>query len=90
MPFLEHPFAKEEEDIYDCREHLQSERMISRILCITCVMDSSDSSVNPRNVEGRVWEYRYGKFGFGFLRNFHVVDLKHVAVSGRLLDSVDP
>lgn len=103
MPFLEHPFSKEEEDIYDGREHIQplstncigSARVISRVLCITCsydlvVPDSSGSSVNHKNVEGRVWEYSTGTFGFGFLRNGHIVDLKHIAVNGCLLDTVEP
>jgi hypothetical protein len=43
---------------------------------------------NVRNVEGRVWEYDDSTFGFGFLRNDYIIDLKHIALDGQLLDSV--
>ena len=46
------------------------------------------SGGNLRNVEGRVWEYDDGTFGFGFLRNDFIIDLKHIALNGQLLDSV--
>ncbi|CAA6653558.1 unnamed protein product [Spirodela intermedia] len=92
MPFLEHPFSKEEEDIYDGREHIQplSTNCIGSAGVISRVLYSSGSSVNPKNVEGRVWEYNTGTFGFGFLRNGHIIDLKHIAVNGCLLDTVEP
>uniref|UniRef100_A0A1D1XM14 F-box protein n=1 Tax=Anthurium amnicola TaxID=1678845 RepID=A0A1D1XM14_9ARAE len=103
MAFLEHPFSKEEEDIYDGREHIQpptlnctcTERIVSRILCINSSYDlvvpnSSSSSVLSQTVEGRIWEYDTGTFGFGFLQNNYIVDLKLIALNGCLLDTVEP
>ncbi|KAJ3697532.1 hypothetical protein LUZ61_001237 [Rhynchospora tenuis] len=98
--FIEPPFSKEEYKIYTSREHLRGDsflleaRLVSRILCINSSYDlvipdlTGAPGGNLRNVEGRVWEYDDGTFGFGFLRNDHIVDLKHVALDGQLLDSV--
>ncbi|KAK4277400.1 hypothetical protein QN277_015404 [Acacia crassicarpa] len=36
-------------------------------------------TVNPRSAEGRIWQYQNGTFGFGFLRDNFIVDLKHIA-----------
>ncbi|MQM03481.1 hypothetical protein Taro_036263 [Colocasia esculenta] len=101
--YLEHPFSNEEENLYEGREHVQpltlhcseTERVVSRILRINSsydlvVSDTSSSSTHPQNVEGRIWEYDTGTFGFGFLRNNYIVDLKHIAKDGCLLDAVEP
>lgn len=47
------------------------------------------SPINPRDVEGRIWLYANGTFGFGFLRNNFITDLKHIALDGCLLDTVE-
>ncbi|KAK9164312.1 hypothetical protein Syun_005214 [Stephania yunnanensis] len=53
------------------------------------ILDFKDSAVNPRLVEGRIWQYADGTFGFGFLRNKYIIDLKHMARDGCLLDAVE-
>ncbi|XP_076959977.1 F-box protein At3g12350-like [Bidens hawaiensis] len=102
--FLESPFSSEEEHIYETREHLlppgdiPSSQMesVSRMLYINSSYDlvlpglAGPTSVNPHHVEGRIWEYGDGTIGFGFLRDNHIVDLKHIAVDGCLLDAVQP
>ncbi|KAF6172745.1 hypothetical protein GIB67_000803 [Kingdonia uniflora] len=52
------------------------------------IPDLTGSSINTRHLEGRIWHYANGTFGFGFLRNNFIVDLKHIAVHEYLLDSV--
>ncbi|KAJ8762571.1 hypothetical protein K2173_008010 [Erythroxylum novogranatense] len=48
----------------------------------------ADASANPWRVEGRIWLYRNGTFGFGFLRDNFIVDLKHIARNNCLLDAI--
>ena len=91
---VEFPFTREEENIYRGREHIRSssldssefERNLSQIFRTNssydlAVVDSSGSTVNYQNVEGRVWLYDTGTFGFGFLRNTCIVDLTHITSS---------
>ncbi|XP_068657562.1 F-box protein At3g12350-like [Aristolochia californica] len=105
--FLESPFSKEEEDLYEERVHIrpqpadetygyslvQENEVVSRILYINSsydlVIPDLTSSPNPRQVEGRIWQYKDGTFGYGFLRDNFIVDLKHIALHGRLLDAVE-
>lgn len=102
--FVESPFSSEEEHIYEKRAHLlppgeiicSEMESVSRILYINSSYDivipglTGPNSVNPHQVEGRIWEYGDGTFGFGFLRDNHIVDLKHIAVDGCLLDATQP
>ncbi|KAI3760711.1 hypothetical protein L1987_51110 [Smallanthus sonchifolius] len=102
--FVESPFSYEEEHIYKTREHLlppgdmlcSGMESVSRILYINSSYDlvipglAVPNSVNPHQVEGRIWEYGDGTFGFGFLRDNHIIDLKHIAVDGCLLDAMQP
>lgn len=46
--------------------------------------------INPLNAEGRIWHYQNGTFGFGFLRDNFIIDMKHIAYDGCILDTVDP
>lgn len=99
--FFESPFSSEEEDIYDTREHLMppghhllcsEKESVSRILYINSSYDlviPGLATVNPHQVEGRIWQYADGTFGFGFLRDNHIIDLKHIAVDGCLLDATE-
>lgn len=101
--FLESPFPSEEQDLYANREHIRPVNTDRRnsasgvVSCILCINSSYDlvipglsaSSGDPRNVEGRIWEYDDGTFGFGFLRNNYIIDLKNIAVNGFLLDIVE-
>lgn len=100
--FIESPLSSEEEYIYDSREHLRPPAVlaspeteeVSRILYINSSYDLVipelvGSTVNPRQVEGRIWQYGDGTFGFGFLRDNYILDLKHIAVDGSLLDAHD-
>ncbi|KAJ8492659.1 hypothetical protein OPV22_014380 [Ensete ventricosum] len=101
--FLESPFPIEEQDLYGSRDHIRPvasnwknirSEVVSRILRINSSYDLvipslSGSSGDPRNVEGRIWEYDDGTFGFGFLRNNYTIDLKQIALNGSLLDPVE-
>ncbi|XP_059631152.1 F-box protein At3g12350-like [Cornus florida] len=64
---------------------------VSRILYINSsydlVLPDLVGTSNPRHVEGRIWQYRDGTFGFGFIRDNYIIDLKHIAQNGCLLDS---
>ena len=69
-------------------------KKISRILCVNSsydlvLPDLAGSIPNPRNVEGRIWQYNNGTFGFGFLRDNFIIDLKHIARNGLILDTVE-
>nr|XP_010942769.1 F-box protein At3g12350 [Elaeis guineensis] len=101
--FLEAPFSKEEQDLYGSRKHICSvasnwsnldREVVSRILCINSsyelvIPGLYGSSGDPGNGEGRIWEYEDGTFGFGFLRNHFIIDLKHITSNGHLLDTVE-
>ncbi|EOY15703.1 hypothetical protein QUC31_000675 [Theobroma cacao] len=39
--------------------------------------------------EGRIWQYRNGTFGFGFLQDHFIIDLNHISHDGFLLDSMN-
>lgn len=103
IKFLESPFSAEEEDVYNTRHHIRSiyfdstavdRDIVSRILSISSSVDlvfpGVDWPSDGRNAyaEGRIWEYKSGTFGFGFLKSDFIIDLKHIALKGRLLDSV--
>ncbi|KAK4352199.1 hypothetical protein RND71_027717 [Anisodus tanguticus] len=53
------------------------------------IPDLAGSTVNPRQAEGRIWQYENGSFGFGFLRDHYVIDLRHIALNGQILDARD-
>ncbi|XP_047325182.1 F-box protein At3g12350 [Impatiens glandulifera] len=92
------PLAVEEEEEgsghdYEQQPHPWIENeVVSRILGINSSYDlvlpdmAGTSSANPWQVEGRIWQYEDGTFGFGFLRNHHIIDLKHIACNGCLVD----
>ncbi|KAG1342136.1 F-box protein [Cocos nucifera] len=101
--FLEAPFSKEEQDLYGSRKHICSvasnwsnldREVVSRILCINSsfglvIPGLYGSYGDPGNGEGRIWEYDDGTFGFGFLQNNFIIDLKHITSNGHLLDAVE-
>ncbi|CAK7347417.1 unnamed protein product [Dovyalis caffra] len=67
---------------------------VSRIMYINSSYDLvipglEGGSANPWRVEGRIWQYRNGTFGFGFLRDHFIVDLNHIAKNGCLLDTLE-
>lgn len=67
--------------------------VVSRILYINSsydlvIPDLAGASANPQRVEGRIWQYKKGTFGFGFLRNNYIIDLKHIAQDGCILDTM--
>ncbi|KAG9440568.1 hypothetical protein H6P81_020733 [Aristolochia fimbriata] len=72
---------------------LQENEVVSRVLCINSsydlVIPDLTTSPSPRQVEGRIWQYEDGTFGYGFLRDNFIVDLKHIALDGHLLDAVE-
>ncbi|KAI6687959.1 hypothetical protein NL676_024787 [Syzygium grande] len=63
---------------------------VSRILHINSsydllIPDLAGTTATDRRNEGRIWQYRNGTFGFGFLRDNFIIDLKHMALNGCLL-----
>ncbi|CAN6329209.1 unnamed protein product [Urochloa humidicola] len=99
--FLEPPFSEKELDNYSNRYHIQGvtanhasteNRIISRILCIGSSHDVADPHLltpldDARSVEGRIWLYEDGTFGFGFVGSDSVIDLRHVSSAGCILDT---
>lgn len=70
------------------------ERVIMCMLCMNSsydlvIPDLAGSTVNPRQAEGRIWQYENGTFGFGFLRDNYVIDLRCVAQNGQILEAAD-
>ncbi|KAJ7958267.1 F-box protein [Quillaja saponaria] len=68
--------------------------VVSRILHINSsydivVPDLAGTTTNPRNVEGRIWQYGDGTFGFGFLRDNFIIDMKHISSNGCILDTLN-
>ncbi|KAG8390967.1 hypothetical protein BUALT_Bualt01G0138500 [Buddleja alternifolia] len=99
--FVESPFSSEEDYIYNCRLHLRPEdhllsssdnETVSRMLYINSSNDLviPDITINPQQVEGRIWQYGNGTFGYGFLRDNYIIDMKHIAENGELLDVIGP
>lgn len=73
---------------------LTENEVVSRIHSISSsydlvIRDLAGTSANPRDVEGRIWLYENGTFGFGFLRDHFIVDMKHIAEHGCLLDTME-
>lgn len=73
---------------------LTENNVVSRILHVNSSFDIviphlAGTTANPRNVEGRIWQYGDGTFGFGFLRENFIIDLKHLSENGCLLDAVE-
>ena len=46
-------------------------------------------TMNRRSAEGRIWQYRNGTFGFGFLSDNFVIDMKHIVHNGCIVDTVN-
>lgn len=80
------------EDDRRCHPPVTGIEVVSHILH----MNSSCNIIVPgllgyadlHNGEGRIWRYTNGTFGFGFLNDHFIIDLKHVFQDGCLLDSV--
>lgn len=65
---------------------------VTRVLCIipnSDVFRHSTSVPADGRMEGRLWQYASGRFGFGFLNGNSIVDFKHIGSSGCLLDIID-
>ncbi|KAF5456098.1 hypothetical protein F2P56_025610 [Juglans regia] len=68
--------------------------MVSHILYINSsydlvIPDLVGSTTNHRHVEGRIWHYNNGTFGFGFLRDNFIIDMKCIAQNGCILDTME-
>lgn len=68
--------------------------VVSRILFINSSFDLviphlPGTTANPQRVEGRIWLYGDGTFGFGCLRDNFIIDLRHVSKNGCLLDAIE-
>lgn len=85
--------AVESDQSYD-NSRSSDDKAVSRMLYINSsydlvIPDLAVNSINSQQVEGRIWQYENGTFGFGFLRDSYIIDLKHIAKNGRLLDTID-
>ncbi|KAL5205709.1 hypothetical protein ABZP36_033918 [Zizania latifolia] len=101
--FLEQPFSEKELDQYSGREHIQGvdsdhagteNKAVSQILCINSSYNVVDHHLSAplddmRSVEGRIWLYEDGTFGFGFSGSNSIIDLKHVSSDGCIIDALD-
>ncbi|KAM0900375.1 hypothetical protein ACQ4PT_020683 [Festuca glaucescens] len=99
--FLEPPFSEQELDRYSCCEHIQvvtsghtemQSKGVSRIMCINSSYNLVDSHPtapldDTRNLEGRIWLYEDGTFGFGFAGSNSIIDLRHVSLDGCIVDT---
>nr|KYP57079.1 F-box protein At3g12350 family [Cajanus cajan] len=72
---------------------LLSDNVVNRILHISSsydlVVPDLAGTINPRSAEGRIWQYQNGTFGFGFLSDNFVVDMKHIIHNGCIVDAVN-
>ncbi|KAL5559182.1 hypothetical protein UlMin_035393 [Ulmus minor] len=73
---------------------LAENEVVSGILRINSSYDlvsphMAGATTNPQRVEGRIWQYGDGTFGFGFLQDNFIIDLKLVSENGCLLDAVE-
>lgn len=70
-----------------------SDNVVNRILHISSSYDlvapDLAGTVNPRSAEGRIWQYQNGTFGFGFLSDNFVIDVKHIVRNGCIADAVN-
>lgn len=74
--------------------HLSDNEVVNRILHISSnydlVLPDLAGTINSRSAEGRIWQYRDGTFGFGFLQDDFVIDMKRIVGDGCILDTVNP
>ncbi|CAK8569450.1 unnamed protein product [Lathyrus sativus] len=75
--------------------HLSENEVVNRILLINAsydlvIPDLVAGTINPRSAEGRIWQYRDGTFGFGFVRDNFVIDMKNIVCDGCIIDVVNP
>lgn len=101
--FINCPLSHEEDYLYNTRMHLRPssepedeiyDHSPSRLMYINSsyelvLPNLAGTVANPRHVEGRIWQYVDGTFGFGFLRNNVIVDLKHIAQNSNILDATE-
>ncbi|XP_059279442.1 F-box protein At3g12350 [Lycium ferocissimum] len=69
-------------------------RAVLSMLCMNSsydlvIPDLAGDTVNPRQAEGRIWQYEDGTFGFGFLRDDYIIDLRCIAQNGQILETAD-
>ncbi|KAK7291053.1 hypothetical protein RIF29_05916 [Crotalaria pallida] len=73
--------------------HLTDDEVVHRILHISSsydlVLPDLAGAINTRSAEGRIWQYQNGTFGFGFIRDNFVIDMKHIVHDGCILDTVN-
>ncbi|XP_062201929.1 F-box protein At3g12350-like [Phragmites australis] len=99
--FLEPPFSEQELVNYSSRDHIRDvasshagteNRVISRILCMHSSYDVVDPHLSTpfdaRNVEGRIWLYEDGTFGFGFVGSNSIIELRNVSSASCILDTL--
>ncbi|CAN8253831.1 unnamed protein product [Cochlearia groenlandica] len=95
--FVKSPFSVKEEMILDGRIHISpilreeaDENVVSGMLYMNSSSCNNDMLLREedRVEEGRVWLYENGSFGFGFLRDQFIIDMKRVALEDGCLADV--
>ncbi|KAL5185516.1 F-box protein [Glycine soja] len=86
------PFS-DSEVVNQIQQFQLSDNVVDRILHISSsydlVVPDLAGTLNPRSAEGRIWQYRNGTFGFGFLSDNFVIDMKHIVHNGCIVDTVN-
>lgn len=88
------PFSDDEGVNRIQQAHLSDNEVVNQILHISSsydlVIPDLARTMNPRSAEGRIWQYQDGTFGFGFIRDNFVIDMKHIVRDGCIVDTVNP
>ncbi|CAM6117086.1 unnamed protein product [Calypogeia fissa] len=74
------------------RIHDELDEEVVGMLCTNRILglDFGQNPERDNEVEGRVWQYASGRFGFGFLPNNFIIDFRPIcSPSGVLLDVLD-
>ncbi|OIW19810.1 hypothetical protein TanjilG_24509 [Lupinus angustifolius] len=88
------PFSDDEVVNQIQQFHLSHNEVVHRILHVSShydlVIPELGGTINQRNTKGRIWQYLSGTFGFGFVHDNFVIDMKHIIHDGCILDAVKP
>ncbi|KAL8172057.1 hypothetical protein V2J09_023861 [Rumex salicifolius] len=87
---LSHVSSTATDDVPEILHPRYEEEVVSRIMYINSsydlvIPDLAETAANPRHFQGQIWVYSDGTFGFGFLRNNFIIDLKHITKDDQLL-----
>ncbi|KZV45131.1 F-box protein [Dorcoceras hygrometricum] len=91
--FLESPLSSEEEHTFYTRRHLRPVARSNQdryedfdVLRVFHTLSPYQGYDGQEDVNGRLWLYANGTFGFGFLRDDYIIDMKPLLKNGCLAD----